>query len=62
MEPESSVPFSQEYATGPYPKPDESSPHTLISYVFRIKFNIIYTLRLGLSSGLFPSGFSTKIL
>jgi len=29
MEPESSLPYSQEAATVPYPKPDESSPHLL---------------------------------
>jgi len=27
MAPESSLPCSQEPATGPYPKPDESNPH-----------------------------------
>jgi hypothetical protein len=27
MEPECSLPYSQEPATGPYPEPDESIPH-----------------------------------
>jgi hypothetical protein len=27
MEPEGSLPYSQELATGRYPKPDESSPN-----------------------------------
>jgi hypothetical protein len=29
METEDSLPCSQESATGPYPEPDESSPHIL---------------------------------
>jgi hypothetical protein len=27
MEPKGSLPRSQAYTTGPYPKPDESNPH-----------------------------------
>jgi hypothetical protein len=29
MEPEGSLPCSQQLATGPYPEPDESCPHFL---------------------------------
>jgi hypothetical protein len=32
MEPEGSLPCSQEPATGPYPDPDESSPQRLILF------------------------------
>jgi hypothetical protein len=45
MEPEGSLPSSQEHSTGPYPEPDQSNPsHTILSL-----------LRLGLASGVFPS-------
>jgi hypothetical protein len=38
--------------------------HTIASYLSKIRFNIVYLrhLRLGLPSGLFPSGFPTNIL
>jgi hypothetical protein len=36
--------------------------HDLPSYLFKFYFNIILHLRLGLSSGLFPSGYPTKTL
>jgi hypothetical protein len=40
MEPESSLPCSQEPSTGPYPKPDQSSPyHPILS---KIQFNIVH--------------------
>jgi hypothetical protein len=59
MEPEVSLSCSQEPSTGPYPEPDQySSYHSIISKIY---FNIIH-LRLGLPSGLFPSGFPTNIL
>jgi hypothetical protein len=33
MVPEGSLPCSQEPSTGPYPKPDESSPHHSILFL-----------------------------
>jgi hypothetical protein len=62
MEPEGSLPRSQEPSTGPYPEPDRSNPyHPILSLVRSILILSTY-LRLGLLSGLFPSGFSTNIL
>jgi hypothetical protein len=40
MEPEGSLPCSQEPSTGPYPKPDQSNPyHHILS---KIHFNIVH--------------------
>jgi hypothetical protein len=59
MEPEGSLPCSQEPSTGPYPQPDGfSSHHPILRSILVISTH----LRLGLPSGLFPSGFSTNIL
>jgi hypothetical protein len=58
MEPEGSLPSSQKLSTCTYPEPDQSSPqHSLLS----VKGPSIH-LRLGLPSGLFPSGFPTNNL
>jgi hypothetical protein len=61
MEPESSLPFSQELSTGPYPGPDQASPLQPHPVYFR-SILISTHLHLGLRSGLFPFGFPTKIL
>jgi hypothetical protein len=35
MEPEGSLPYWQEPSTGPYPKPDRSSPyHSILSKIY----------------------------
>jgi hypothetical protein len=33
MEPEGSLPYSQEPSTGPYSKPDQANPYHLILYL-----------------------------
>jgi hypothetical protein len=57
MEPASSLPCSQEPATGPYPKTDDTSqqPHRSTLF-FKIHSIII------LPTCLFPSDFATKIV
>jgi hypothetical protein len=60
-EPEGSSPCLQELSTGHYPEPHRSSPyHPILSLLRSILILSIY-LRLGLPSGLFPSGFPTNI-
>ena len=61
MEPEGSLPHSQEPATCPYPEPDQSSPcpyHTS----WRLVLILSCHLRLDLPSVLFRSGPDTKTL
>jgi hypothetical protein len=62
MEPESSLPFSQEPSTRPCPEPDRSSPYYPILSLLRSILVLSIHLRLGLPSALFPSGFPTNIL
>jgi hypothetical protein len=57
MEPEGSLPCSQEPSTGPYPDPDQWSPIYLRSILI-----LSNHLCLDIRSGLFPSGFPSKIL
>jgi len=46
----------QESASESYPGPLEFSPHAFTLF-FKIRFNIISILCLGIVSGLYPSGF-----
>jgi len=54
------LPCSQELATCPYRKPDESTPRHIISLRFDLMLSA--NLRLGLRSSLLASGVPTKIL
>jgi len=57
MEPEGSLPLSQETTTGPHSEPDESIPH-LPSYLPKIHSNIIFPFMPGSSEWCLPIWFS----
>jgi len=60
MEPERSLACSQEQATGPYMNYINPA-HNFPSCSLKSILILSYHLRLGLPSGLIPSGFATKI-
>jgi hypothetical protein len=62
MEPDGSLPCSQKPSTGPYPEPDQYNTYHHILSLLRSILILSTHLRLGLPSGLFPSGFPTNIL
>jgi hypothetical protein len=59
MEPVGSLPCSQQPANWSYPELDESSPLRMPLIPTEV---LVFHLCLGLPSGFFPSGFSTKIV
>jgi len=61
MQPQGSLSCSQGPATGPYPEPDETSPH-FHPISLRSILLLSSNLRLGLPNCLLPSRLPTKIL
>ena len=62
MEPECSLPHSQVPANCFYLEADQSSAYTNTQLPEDSIITLSFHLRLGIPSGLFPSGFPTKIL
>jgi hypothetical protein len=62
MEPEGSLPRSQELTICTYPEPDQSSPQHSILFLRGPTLMLFNHLRLDLPSGPFPSGFNTNEL
>jgi hypothetical protein len=47
MEPEGSLPCSQEPSSGPYPEPDQSNPyHNILSLTYALVFPVVLSFRL----------------
>jgi hypothetical protein len=62
MEPEGSLPCSQQPASGSYSEVDESSPRLPTFISLRSMQILSFHLHLGLPSCLFPSGIENKVL
>jgi hypothetical protein len=62
MELEGSLPCSQEPATGPYPDPDETSPHLVTLISVRSILVLSSHLRISIPNGLFPTVFPKRML
>jgi hypothetical protein len=58
MEPEVSLPCSQDPATGTFSQPDESNPHSPI--LFSLRHVFILSARLGLPAGFISIDFPTE--
>jgi len=62
MDPQDLFLFSQVPTTEPYPEPHESTPHPHALFVKDPVLVLSSNLCLSFLTGLFPSGFPTKIL